>query len=93
MSGVDEGALCLSSSLHVSSGSGDANGSHQQEDRHKAPASTLHHPLSLQDGGRHFLSFPDSIVKDHQDVGSVSFHSPIRFTKIIRTDDVILEGS
>ena len=49
------GALCLSSSPCVpfrfrdANRSRDANGSQPDEDRHKAPSSTPHRPLSLQD--------------------------------------------
>src|SRR5712692_1384975 len=58
-SGVDEGALCLSS------WGGDRVASRNQ-DKHKAPTRLHVHPLSLQDGGRHSHSFPDSVVKNHQ---------------------------
>ena len=43
-----EGALCLSSLLDDSVGCRDTNGLHPNEDRHKAPTSTLPFPLSLQ---------------------------------------------
>ncbi len=58
------GALCLSSSLFESLGFPKARWSHPNEDKHKAPSSTLPRPLSLQDAGR---TFPDSIVNHHQD--------------------------
>src|SRR6266481_5995936 len=57
------GALCLSSSLFESLGFPKARWSHPNEDKHKAPTSTLPRPLSLQDAGR---TFPDSVVKNHQ---------------------------
>ena len=38
------------------------------QDRHKAPALPVIHPLSLQDDER-FLPWPDSVVKDHQNTG------------------------
>ncbi len=44
-----------------------ANRSHPNEDKHQAPSSTPPRPLSLQDAGGHFLSFPDSVVTIHQD--------------------------
>src|SRR5712692_6790786 len=40
---------------------------HPNEDKHKAPSSPPPRPLSLQDAGGHFLSFPDSVVTSHQD--------------------------
>src|SRR5579859_5395825 len=49
------GALCLSSSQQDSLGCRDADGSHSDEDRHKAPSSTLPLPLSLQNA-EHFLT-------------------------------------
>jgi hypothetical protein len=42
---------------------------HPNEDKHKAPTHPRIHPLSLQDGGERFLSFPDSVVNIHQDGG------------------------
>src|SRR5713226_6226595 len=65
-SGVDEGALCLSSwgGDRVASRNPDHSSCHQ--DKHKAPTRLHVHPLSLQDGGRHSHSFPDSVVKNHQ---------------------------
>jgi len=63
---VDVGALCLSSWQLVSLGFREANGSHSDEDKHKAPTQPHIHPLSLQDGGGRFLSFPDSVVNSHQ---------------------------
>src|SRR5579859_5952350 len=35
-------------------------------DRHKAPASSPHHPLSLQDGERRVERWPNSVVNIHQ---------------------------
>src|SRR5229473_6388872 len=64
--GVDEGALCLSwwGCDRVASRNPDHASCHQ--DKHKAPTLLHVHPLSLQDGGRHSHSFPDSVVKNHQ---------------------------
>ena len=45
------GASCLSWWQPDSSGSREANGSHSNEDRHKAPASAPPLSLSLQDEG------------------------------------------
>ncbi len=47
----------------------EARWSHPNQDKHKAPSSTLPRPLSLQDAGRTFL---DSIVTHHQDAGDAS---------------------
>jgi len=65
-SGVDEGALCLSwwGCDRLASGNPDHSSCHQ--DKHKAPSLLHVHPLSLQDGGRHSHSFPDSVGKHHQ---------------------------
>ena len=54
----------------VASGSRQAKGSHLDEDRHKAPSSTLPHPLSLQDGGAAGgPHIPESGRQVHQDGG------------------------
>jgi len=63
---VDAGALCLSSWQYNHHASRNPNESYGEEDKHKAPTRLHIHPLSLQDGGRRFLSFPDSVVKNHQ---------------------------
>jgi len=41
--------------------------SYGDEDKHKAPTPLHIRPLSLQDAGERFESFPASVVKDHQD--------------------------
>ena|SRR6266446_3774399 len=61
------GAWCLSWWLFDSLGFREARWSHPNEDKHQAPSSTPPHPLSLQDTGH---TFPDSIVKHHQDPGT-----------------------
>ncbi len=63
------GAWCLSWWLFDSLGFREARWSHSDEDKHQAPSSTPPRPLSLQDAGR---TFPDSIVKHHQDAGAAS---------------------
>jgi len=63
------GAWCLSLWLFDSLGFHEARWSHPDEDKHQAHSSTPPRPLSLQDAGR---TFPDSIVKHHQDVGAAS---------------------
>src|SRR5713101_7389174 len=58
---VDEGALCLSSSwwegIHTNTHCGNPTESPSHEDRHKAPSSTPHHPLSLQVTGATFSCY------------------------------------
>jgi hypothetical protein len=44
-----------------------ANRSHPNQDKHQAHSSTPPRPLSLQDAGGHFLSFPYWVVTIHQD--------------------------
>jgi len=44
--------------------------SYSDEDRHKAPASTLPFPLSLQDATQ--VRLPHSVVKVHQDARAAS---------------------
>src|SRR5229473_2883116 len=46
-----------------------AQRSHPNQDKHKAPSSTLPRPLSLQDPGPQapqWIGFPDSVVNIHQ---------------------------
>src|SRR5258708_30487873 len=64
--GVDEGAWCLSSwgGDRLASPNPDHSSCHQ--DKHKAPTLLHVRPLSLQDGGRHSQSFPDSVGTNHQ---------------------------
>jgi len=61
------GALCLSFSPDDSSGSGEANGSHPNEDRHKAPASTLPFPLSLQWWHSDFFLWSNLDMKNYRE--------------------------
>jgi len=70
---ADEGALCLSWWEGDPSASRNPGESSRNEDKHKAPALPHIRPLSLQDGGGRFLSFPDSVVTQHQDGGG-HFH-------------------
>src|SRR5258708_33307884 len=67
------GAICL---LHAI-----RNGSRCQQDKHKAPSSTPPRPLSLQDAGGHFLSFPYSVVTIHQ-VCHLRLRYPGYFVKV-----------
>ena len=66
--GADAGALCLSSlgARHLAWPAQTLTASQGHQDKHKAPALPRIHPLSLQDGSRWCLSFPHSVVKDHQ---------------------------
>src|SRR5258708_34286702 len=59
------GALCLSwwGGDRLASRNPDHSSGHQ--DKHKAPTLLHVHPLSLQDGGRHSQSFPDSVGNNH----------------------------
>jgi hypothetical protein len=71
-----EGALCLSCWQRASLVLRQAAWSHSDEDKHKAPASTLPRPLSLQDGatGSWYYRFWLLITISN---------SPIRLEKII----------
>ena len=61
-----EGALCLSSWQHDSTGLHEANGSYPDEDRHKALTSSPLLPLSLHDTGpRAALLLPVLVVKHY----------------------------
>jgi len=65
---VDVGALCLSSSgsRHLVGSEQNPTEASCDQDKHKAPSLPRIHPLSLQDGSGWCLSFPHSVVKDHQ---------------------------
>src|SRR5216683_5598324 len=65
-SGVDEGALCLSWWGGDRLASRNPDHWSCQQDKHQAPTLLHIHPLSLQDGGRHSQSFPDSVGKNYQ---------------------------
>ena len=69
----------------------EAGWSHPNEDKHKAPSSTLPRPLSLQDAGDAsvpMVQLPHSVVKIHQDGGNA--HYPIRSSKFIRTGATLI---
>src|SRR5216684_256405 len=74
-------ALCLSwwGGDRVASRNPDHSSGH--EDKHKAPTRLHVHPLSLQDGGRHSQSFPDSVGKNHQ-VCRLRLRYPGYFVKV-----------
>ncbi len=66
---VYEGALCLSwwEGDHQASRNSGESCCHQ--DKHKAPTHPRIRPLSLQDDGVHFVSFPNLVGKNHQGGG------------------------
>ena len=88
---LDEGALCLSSWVcdHLMGYHHTPGESRCDEDKHKAPTLPHIRPLSLQDGGGHFQSLPDLVVKHYQDGGGRFALFPHSVVSVRQYEDAI----